>query len=288
MVSSKVGIPMALTFLVLISAAILLYVPIEDPAIKNDINAIEKTVVETDEIKQETIDRVNKVVDQYKTNPDIDLNFLDIGDSPYVFVVDYKTEAILAYPDETKLGKVTPTFHNSNISFKQIISELEENGQVWIQYDWIDYDTNILGEKNSWLTLHDGLIFGSGYITTSENLGTPSEQAQLRVNEILRISTFYPDLPVNEIDVGSNPYVFVVDVETKEILAHGYQSRVGQVTDAFNTAEESYDEIFSGLEENGYFWMHYEWEHPETKEIKQKTSWLKLHDGKIFGSGFIN
>ncbi len=47
------------------------------------------------------------------------------------------------------------------------------------------------------------------------------------------------------------------------------------------------DEIFLVLKENGEAWLIHEWINPETKQIGYKSSWLKLHDGKIFGAGYF-
>jgi vacuolar-type H+-ATPase subunit E/Vma4 len=266
-----------------------------------DAKVIEKTLVEdinlTDKavneyiikLEQETIDRVNKVIDQYKANPDLTMEELDIGDSPYVFVADYDTEINLAHPDKSILGKVSPSFHDSNLSHDKIMSDLKDNGEVWIEYQWTNYSTDKVEHKTSWMTLHDGKIFGSGYYSgVSDNVLTQEELAKHRINNIITLNKAYPDLPIDKIDVGKDPYVFVINAETEEILAHGYPSRVGEETKVLHNADESFTTIMNKLETNGETIMHYEWENPETGKTEQKTSWLKLYDGKIFGSGYLN
>lgn len=82
-------------------------------------------------------------------------------------------------------------------------------------------------------------------------------------------------------------YPFVVDFETLTIIAHGADpTYVGQKSHAVENADRPLSKIKSDLVNDGYTWITYEWENPETQKIQQKKSLLVLHDGYIFGSGY--
>lgn len=83
-------------------------------------------------------------------------------------------------------------------------------------------------------------------------------------------------------------YAFVIDYDTQKIVAHPNIERIGVDSFAIINASESTDSILENLEKNEGHWIYYDFENPETGNIEPKTSWLRLHDGLIFGSGFYN
>jgi len=82
-------------------------------------------------------------------------------------------------------------------------------------------------------------------------------------------------------------YGFVLD-ENEMIVAHYNPKFIGQKNIAMSISIESKDQILSTLNNEGQIWIHYDFINPETKKIEPKTSFLKMYDGLIFGSGFYN
>lgn len=83
-------------------------------------------------------------------------------------------------------------------------------------------------------------------------------------------------------------YGFVIDYDTKKIAAHPNADLIGQDSFALINASESMESILENLEESDGHWVYYNFTNPATGEEEPKTSWFKLHDGLIFGSGFYN
>ena len=83
-------------------------------------------------------------------------------------------------------------------------------------------------------------------------------------------------------------YVFVIDYDTKKIVAHPNTELLGQDSFALINASESEESILKNLKNNEGHWVYYDFINPETGNLEPKTSWFKLHDGYIFGSGFYN
>ena len=57
---------------------------------------------------------------------------------------------------------------------------------------------------------------------------------------------------------------------------------------ALINASESEESILENLKNSDGHWVYYNFINPETGNEEPKTSWFKLHDGLIFGSGFYN
>lgn len=96
----------------------------------------------------------------------------------------------------------------------------------------------------------------------------------------------------NSLDMNINSkykrYGFVIDFETKKIVSHPNPDLIGQDSFALINSSESPESILESLENNEGHWVYYEFTNPATGNIEPKTSWFKLHDGLIFGSGFYN
>ncbi len=83
-------------------------------------------------------------------------------------------------------------------------------------------------------------------------------------------------------------YGFVIDFDTKKIVSHPNADLIGQDSFALINASESMESILENLEEGDGHWVYYNFTNPATEQDEPKTSWFKLHDGLIFGSGFYN
>ena len=84
-------------------------------------------------------------------------------------------------------------------------------------------------------------------------------------------------------------YVFVYDEETKNIVAHPNPDLIGQnVFEELINSIDPVSQIHSELSGDGESIMRYQWMNPDTLKEEIKTSYLKLHDGLVFGSGYFD
>lgn len=122
-----------------------------------------------------------------------------------------------------------------------------------------------------------------------------SKLSQTLVNEVIKkydkegkdVSALENFLEFN-INSISKRYVFVIDFDTKKIVAHPNTELLGEDSFALINASESEESILENLKKNEGHWIYYNFINPETGNLEPKTSWFKLHDGLIFGSGFYN
>ena len=86
-------------------------------------------------------------------------------------------------------------------------------------------------------------------------------------------------------------YPFVLDPDTKTVVAHGaIPARIGtpSLIIAEDYADKPYDTIIDELQDSDGTWVKYLFPHPESDYVESKRSWLVLHDGYIFGSGYYS
>ena len=96
----------------------------------------------------------------------------------------------------------------------------------------------------------------------------------------------------NHLDFNVNSslkrYAFVIDMNLTTIVAHPNAELIGQDSFALINSSESKESILENLKNSDGHWVYYNFTNPETGNLEPKTSWFKLHDGLIFGSGFYN
>ena len=205
---------------------------------------------------------------------------------PHSFVLEFETSNILAHGEGSHLvGEMPELLVNGEKSWSQIQEELVASGGTWTSYASSAADTEL--QMRAWLYMHDGYVFVSGYhlrdalvqsIThnTIQQYMLDSDGAFAAINAISE-------------EASMDTYPFVIDASTYEIVAHGADpSRNGDVAVAITQADRPAEEILADLEKGRGTWSHYTFVNPLTGEEESKRSWLSLHNGYIFGSGYYD
>ena len=121
------------------------------------------------------------------------------------------------------------------------------------------------------------------------------QNAQMLVNVVIKnydknnqeIDPILNELGFN-IDSTNEKYVFVYDIDTKNMVAHPNSDLIGKnVFEELIVSLVPVNQIDAKLNDDGQSIMRYEWVNPETQTEQVKTSYLKLHDGLVFGSGYF-
>ena len=211
------------------------------------------------------------------------------NDSLYPLVLDFDTSETVAHGAYPHLvGKVPAgSLHQGEKTWPQIQEELLANGGTWTSYIFINPDTDTSQDKRTWLYLYDGYVFASGYYIRDS-------QVQAIVHNAILAYQSDPDNAFATIDALSegeptDTYPFVINAATYRIEAHGADpSRNGDVGVALTQADRPVEDILAELENSSGTWSQYTFLNPLTGEEAEKRSWLSLHDGYIFGSGYYD
>ena len=82
---------------------------------------------------------------------------------PFVVAVDDDLTIIAHGADSDRVGTSADVLLNEHESVEQLLQELEINDGAWVNYEYFNPANGLTQEKTSWLVLHDGYVFGSGY-----------------------------------------------------------------------------------------------------------------------------
>lgn len=202
------------------------------------------------------------------------------------FVVDADGEIIVAHSaNPSYVGLVvTPILDNASIPLEvmQQIIEEEEDG-VWLSYPTADLQGNPTGYDRGWMKLYDGYIFVGRYSVEVEDL------VQGVVEEMLRLYRWNSEDAfdtINSFMSQSPSYPFVIDLNTQTVAAHGSNpDRVGNISVILTNSTITLEEVLN-IEDGDGVWAEYVFFNPETGMDQAKRSWVVVHDGYLFGSGY--
>ena len=202
----------------------------------------------------------------------------------YPFVIDAATWTRLAdgvVPD--RVGKPETILDTSDRSVEDVLADLEANGGTWVTYIFHNPSTGTEQLKRTYLQLQDGLVFGSGYYILDS-------MSQTAVYTAIMIYDQDPDdafEQVNAVPDEANPfYSFIVDSATGTVLAQGVDADALKHSDwQAITQTLPAEDIIRELGVNPGMWVAYDFVRPGAEE-ENKHTWLSLHDGYIFGSGY--
>lgn len=212
--------------------------------------------------------------------------------STYVFAVNSTTGVVeiqsiesdlIGTSDWDVITSITPT--------SKILEILNTEVGMWADYTFTNPVTGDKESKRTWLVLYDGLVFGSGYYA----LDIPASGVKFVVENSIYaydtnmendawVNVVTPDAPI----MIDDHYPFVFNASTWRTVAHGaIPDRIGHVPYAIiNTGDRSLDDIHSDLKVNGEAWVSYIFTHPPTGTPQLKYTYMQLHDGHIFSSGY--
>ena len=92
--------------------------------------------------------------------------------STYVFVVDPITGIVQAQSVDLILVGRTLDWDSisSTLQVEDILNEIRRGTGMWVTYDLVNPVSGKVEDKRTWLIMHDGLVFGSGYYTSGRTL----------------------------------------------------------------------------------------------------------------------
>ena len=166
-----------------------------------------------------------------------------------------------------------------------MLAELRAKGSLWVTYIFHNPATGVEQLKRSYLQLHDGLVFGSGYYVLDSRVQSASHS---RILEYERDGISAAFASINTIpDAPISTYTFVIDPQTGSTVAQNVDpARIGGVSDGQAIGSVlSIADIVDRTSRGTGIWVVYEHTNPVTGQTETKRAWLVLHDGWIFGAG---
>ena len=215
----------------------------------------------------------------------------------YVFIFDTNDVLVAHAPDQNLVGRHASAVLGPNgyPSGDSVIAVARANPEgAWLEYTFPNPATGDLETKHSWVVVHEGLIFGSGWYESGPSRSEPSEFTQALVGQAINL---YEDVGLDEaISYYNNPesidgqwYVFIYDPQDV-LLAHAPdQDLVGRhailVLGANGYPAGRAVATVARANPDGA-WLEYIFPNPASGRYETKHTWMTVHDGLIFASGW--
>ena len=208
----------------------------------------------------------------------------------YPFALEFDTLEIVAHGAHSDHVGQTKSHAGMSKPVEQVREELEADGETWVMHTHTMYEKN--QTKKSLLVLHDGHVFGSGFYL--DDLESDMMTTMWAADSAAMLYEESGAAAFEMINSGSaadrkkgDTYVFVIDVDTMLLAAHGLDpERVGDRSVSLTDSNKPFEQIQLELEANGGTWVTYEFLNVDSDKEETKLSWLTVRDNYVFGAGF--
>ena len=212
----------------------------------------------------------------------------------YVFIIDEK-------PGPSSLMPPTPTWWGKHVSQalgpnsyptgSAVAASADQDG-AWFDYTYANPASGVVETKRSWMVIHDGITFGSGWYERGPGKSDAPAYTKAFVQQATNL---YVALGLEETvayynakeSIDGQWYVFIFD-ENQTILAHAPNpDLVGKhVSQALGPNSYPTGSAVAASADQDGAWFDYTYANPASGVVETKHSWMIIHDGITFGSGW--
>ena len=209
----------------------------------------------------------------------------------YMFIVD-EDGTVIAHANPALVGQLASdiTGPNNYPTGAAVAATADESG-AWFDYTFLNLATGTVETKHSWMVIHDGITFGSGWYEEGPRKTDGPAYTQAVVQQAINL---YDAVGLDSTvayyntreSVDGQWYMFIVD-EDGTVIAHANPALVGQLASDI-TGPNNYPTgaaVAATADESGA-WFDYTFLNLATGTVETKHSWMVIHDGITFGSGW--
>ena len=235
-------------------------------------------------IRRYESDGLDSTVAHYNTKGSVDGQW-------YMFIVD-QSGTMVAHANPVVVGQPVDEILGPNDypTGAAVAATADENG-AWFDYTVLNLATGTVETKHSWMVIHDGIMFGSGWYEEGPGKTDSPVYTQAFVQQAINL---YDAVGFAETvqyyntkgSVDGQWYMFIVD-QSGTMVAHANPVLVGQPVDEILGPNDypTGAAVAATADENGA-WFDYTVPNLATGTVETKHSWMVIHDGIMFGSGW--
>lgn len=175
--------------------------------------------------------------------------------------------------------------------FREMLDQAPRDGHGSIQYRWLNLQRGKVERKTAYFTRVDDKVLAVGYYTPRATMEQARAMLWRAVDEVNQRSEA-AFTAFNDISGGfvlDDTYVFVVDIESKRMLAHGAMPRlVGrQVADLADAdGKPIMGPMLDMALASGEGELDYRWRNPATGKIENKHTFVRRVGRYMVGVGY--
>ena len=235
-------------------------------------------------IRRYESDGLDSTVAYYNTEESVD-------DQWYVFMID-EDGTVIAHANPALVGQLASDVLDPNNypTGAAVAASADEDG-AWFDYTFTNPATASVETKHSWMVIHDGITFGSGWYEEGPRKTDAPAYTQAFVQQAINL---YEAVGLEDTvayyntkeSVDGQWYAFIIDGESGVTIAHHNPVLRGRDPSLrVDPTGYFYGDNLLGATEAGR-WVEYVIVNPETGENQRKHTFAVLHDGYIFASGW--
>ena len=212
----------------------------------------------------------------------------------YVFIIVDENQTIVAHAANPDLvGKHVSQARGPNAypTGSAVAASADQDG-AWFDYTYPNPASGVVEVKHSWVVIHDGITFGSGWYERGPGKSEAPAYTKAFVQQAMNL---YVALGLEETvayyntkeSIDGQWYVFIID-ENQTIVAHAANADlVGEhISQARGpNAYPTGSAVAASADQDGA-WFDYTYPNPASGVVEIKHSWVVIHDGITFGSGW--
>ena len=227
-----------------------------------------------------------KTVAYYNTKESVDGQW-------YVFIIDENQTIIAHAPNPDLVGKhVSQALGPNSYPTGSAVAASADQDGAWFDYTYANPASGVVETKHSWMVIHDGITFGSGWYERGPGKSDAPAYTRAFVQQAMNL---YVALGLEETvayyntkeSVDGQWYVFIID-ENQTIIAHAPNpDLVGKhVSQALGPNSYPTGSAVAASADQDGAWFDYTYANPASGVVETKHSWMVIHDGITFGSGW--
>ena len=211
----------------------------------------------------------------------------------YVFIIDENQTIIAHAPDPDLVGKhVSQALGPNSYPTGSAVAASADQDGAWFDYTYANPASGVVETKHSWVVIHDGITFGSGWYERGPGKSDAPAYTKAFVQQAMNL---YVALGLEETvayyntkeSVDGQWYVFIID-ENQTIVAHAPNPDLVGKHSSQALGPNSYptgSAVAASADQDGA-WFDYTYANPASGVVETKHSWMVIHDGITFGSGW--
>ena len=212
----------------------------------------------------------------------------------YIFIID-EDENFLAHGANPEYAgqHVSQAIGPNGFPAGVAVAASAEPEGAWFDYTFLNPATGAAETKHSWVVVHDGLTFGTGWYEDGPRKTDGPAYTKAYVQQAINLynavglegTLAYYNSPES---VDGQWYLFMGDVESGNLIGHGANpGQIGahssEITGPLGYPAGS---AIAALADEDGAWFDYTFTNPATGGVETKHSWMVLRDGILFGSGW--
>ena len=210
----------------------------------------------------------------------------------YMFIAD-DNGIMVGHANTDLVGKNVHSILGSNGYPSGTVSYTVASEQgSWFDHTFLNLATGQVETKHSWVVRYDGIMFGSGWYEPGPSRSDGPAYTRALVQQSINLYNAVglevtADYYNSKASVDGPWYIFIID-EDENFLAHGANpAYTGQhVSQAVGPNGFPAGVAVAASAEPEGAWFDYTFLNPATGAAETKHSWIVVHDGLTFGTGW--